>query len=543
VDGLLNPILVREIRQAVRSRFVTGLLLLFLAGELVIVWIYVMANPHVRTSLRAGTELSLILSGVLFAACLVFVPLYTGVRLAVERAPEQVDLMFSTSITPGALVRGKMWSAAALTLLIFSACMPFLTFTYLLRGVDLVALFAGLGAVFLQVLLASQAAVLVACVPASRVMKVLLGLFATGVLIYWAGGGIAAGTWLLVGAPGGPFMGLGSAIWWAVALMVGGTLTFLGMLHVLAIALVAPKASNRMLRVRLYETGVWLAWGIVAVVATLTRVADVAVFIWAHVSVFALSLYLFTAVSERTAWGPRVRRHIPRLLPARVLAFLFYSGAAGGLVWACLLALATLAVLAGTRTAFGPSYPGADDTPWRLGGYFVHMLAYALLGSALQRALQTVAPSVQPVYTWLLGMAVFAVGAVAPPLLLILAGGWQSHTSLEAAMFLNPFWVLGSEQPGPQLVAAVIMACVGGGIAAPWASEQMARFKPLPPPAPEPAAAAPAGPDLRVVEPAPDARSPGALPEPPPSEAPPPERPPPDEPPASDPSEPRATDG
>jgi hypothetical protein len=55
-------------------------------------------------------------------------------------------LGFITTIRGRAVIRGKMLAAAIVTLLIYSACMPFMTFTYLLRGVDLPTTFFLLGA-------------------------------------------------------------------------------------------------------------------------------------------------------------------------------------------------------------------------------------------------------------------------------------------------------------------------------------------------------------------------------------------------------------
>ena len=68
-------------------------------------------------------------------------PLYAGIRLSLERNDSNLDLLYITTIRPGAIVRGKYFASLALTLLIFSACMPFIVFTYLLRGVNLVSIF------------------------------------------------------------------------------------------------------------------------------------------------------------------------------------------------------------------------------------------------------------------------------------------------------------------------------------------------------------------------------------------------------------------
>ncbi len=104
--------------------------------------------------------------------CIGFVPLYCGVRLSLERNDANIDLLFVTTITPGAIVRGKYLAAMALTLLIFSACMPFMVLTYLLRGIDLPTIFLVL------------AFGLVVCAAANA-----LGIFA----------GSVSGSWLMPG--------------------------------------------------------------------------------------------------------------------------------------------------------------------------------------------------------------------------------------------------------------------------------------------------------------------------------------------------------
>src|SRR5205823_4778714 len=77
-----------------------------------------------------------ILQGILLFTCLLFIPAYTGIRLAAERSDINVDLLFISTLRPRAIVRGKFVAALVLAVLIFSACTPFMTFSYLLRGLD-----------------------------------------------------------------------------------------------------------------------------------------------------------------------------------------------------------------------------------------------------------------------------------------------------------------------------------------------------------------------------------------------------------------------
>ena len=100
-----------------------------------------MLSPNADTSIDGGRNVFMFLLGILLITCIGFVPLYSGIRLSLERNDANIDLFFVTTITPGAIVRGKYLTAMALTLLIFSACMPFMILTYLLRGIDLPTIF------------------------------------------------------------------------------------------------------------------------------------------------------------------------------------------------------------------------------------------------------------------------------------------------------------------------------------------------------------------------------------------------------------------
>src|SRR5208283_4355654 len=98
-------------------------------------------SPEAATNTTGGQEVFMFLAFALFLTCIGFVPFYTGMRLSLERNDSDMDLLYVTTIRPGAIIRGKYLASLALTLLIFSACMPFIVFTYLLRGVDLVSIF------------------------------------------------------------------------------------------------------------------------------------------------------------------------------------------------------------------------------------------------------------------------------------------------------------------------------------------------------------------------------------------------------------------
>src|SRR5205807_7480474 len=84
----------------------------------------------------AGRQVFRILQGILLGTCLL-VPIYAGLRLGAERSDTNVDLLFISTLRPRAIVAGKLLSSLVLVLLVFSACTPFMTFSYLLRGLDI----------------------------------------------------------------------------------------------------------------------------------------------------------------------------------------------------------------------------------------------------------------------------------------------------------------------------------------------------------------------------------------------------------------------
>ena len=121
-----------------------------------------------------------------------FIPLYIGVRVAAERQESDLDLLYISTLSPARIIRGKFFCGAYVAVLFFSACMPFMTFTNLLRGVDLPSVFFILLCLFLIVCCAVQVAIFLACLPISKLLKILIGLGAA-IVTFWLVVGLTFG--------------------------------------------------------------------------------------------------------------------------------------------------------------------------------------------------------------------------------------------------------------------------------------------------------------------------------------------------------------
>ncbi|MBI2479345.1 MAG: hypothetical protein HYV60_12155 [Planctomycetia bacterium] len=136
----LNPILVKEARQALKSRqFVITFTLLLLAG-----WVWSMLGVAL---LSPGVYYApggrFMLCGyfmILTIPVLVIVPFSAFRSLAAEREDGTFELLSITALSSRQIVTGKLGSAMLQMLVYYSALAPCIAFTYLLRGIDVVTI-------------------------------------------------------------------------------------------------------------------------------------------------------------------------------------------------------------------------------------------------------------------------------------------------------------------------------------------------------------------------------------------------------------------
>lgn len=338
----LNPVLVKELRQAVRNRLVTTALLFFMLG------LFGVGLGMMLTELDESTEKYTRLGYGLFQAFFwilagistLFVPFYVGWRMITERDVSNLDLLYTTALTPGQIIRGKFLAGAYLALLFISVCLPFMLFAYLLRGVDLPAIFTSLLGLYLMVCAAVMGALFVCGLPVGRAFKIGLA-----VIFVWNGLGMLvpySAVYMTDVFSGG---GTGVPGWLSTITWVLPAVGFFGLMYVLAVAQISPIAANRALPVRAYCTGLWLVLGCLSIVWMLYGHTSSVLVPWAlgtH-ALMVPGLLIIISQHDRLSW--RVRMSIPTGKVKRALAFLFYNGVTGGLVWAALILGTTFMVL------------------------------------------------------------------------------------------------------------------------------------------------------------------------------------------------------
>jgi hypothetical protein len=499
IDDRLNPIVVKELRQAVKSRVVIAVLLLFLILQLGILMIYLVMTEIRQANaadVYAGRTIFQILQGILLGTCMVLIPAYAGVRLAAERSDTNVDLLFISTLRPRAIIAGKFQAAVVLILLIFSACAPFMTFTYLLRGIDIPSILIVLAMDFLAVLLGTQLAIFLGAVSTNWGIKILLGLIGLGCLCWLFGGTMASGVGLLESGIGFAFDSLN--FWLIAGAIVTVVASVIGLLFTWSVAIVSPPSANRALPVRLYLLGAWLVTGGVAILLTWKFRSPIPLMVWMISVTVLFCLQILSAINEREQWGVRVARTIPRRWWLRGPAFLFYSGAVGGVLFAILLIASSIGLSSyllwnGHEFFNFLSYFDVERIYQRIIMVMVlialYVFNYCLTAVFLRGVLFH--GTLKPLFNWVLALVLGLMGIAAPYVILFLFDNDQLRFGQIDPWWLitNPFatifeysteWRRGTEtnfRTG-SLIFLIGWAALATVLCMPWAMRQVRRFRP-----------------------------------------------------------------
>ncbi|PKL49934.1 MAG: hypothetical protein CVV42_04550 [Candidatus Riflebacteria bacterium HGW-Riflebacteria-2] len=465
LDGWVNPIIVKELRQIVRGKFFWGVLILFLGFQCVVLSLS-LADQHTHYS-NAGQETLMFLFGVLFLASFAIIPIYSGFRFSRERSEGSDELLFITTITPQTIIRGKFAAAFIVVLLINSAFAPFMSMTFFLSGVDLWATFIMIG---LGLMVSAVGTMFQICVGS---------LSREGSSMYiFRGAGLLFQVVMFFSLLGmsGEMVRYGLGRTFSSGYLFSSLLTasvFMAMLiyifyHASA-AVVAPAGTNRMLPVRIALTVLWLGsllmcayWGVIS--------SSTEIFvIWGFLSSYVLSTGCLIAVSERDFLTERVAREIPKGFFRSRLAFLFYSGAAGGLAWILVMQILTFVialVAAGLQTSgYGSSRGMMSDYMLYAGSFYCYALGYSLLAALIRRLF--LSDQIDIRNTWVVALLTCAVFSLLP----ILAGGIVGLDS-EILMIANPLYVTAVRRNDSVLVFSALLAAISLIVSIPWLSRQ-----------------------------------------------------------------------
>ncbi|MEQ8846341.1 hypothetical protein [Botrimarina sp.] len=384
----VNPILVKETRQALKSRqFVLWFVLLLVASWVATIAAVAVIGPSIYY-VSAGGYLLKVYYVILCVPLVVVTPFSAYRSLAAEHEENTRDLIEVSTLTPRQVINGKLGSAALQTLIYGSALAPCIAFTYLLRGVSLLQIGVLLAGAVLASVGLSAVGLLVAAGTRQKYAQVVMSVALAGGLFMalWA---MLAWAWELLRYDTLDFRG---PVYWAVtAVVLSLYATTLALVYAAAVSLTTFSSANRSTPLRLAllaQQTVFVAWvaGGVAVGMPFSGLRG---------AFFVAAAYWFAAgaalCGEQPTLSHRVRRSLPQSLLGRALGSWLQPGGGSGYVFtvANLAAVAVLTVLAGwldPRAAGG----AATELAVSVGLLVSYIVAYLGLGRLVVTALRKV---------------------------------------------------------------------------------------------------------------------------------------------------------
>ncbi len=470
IDDRINPIVVKELRQAVQSRFVVGILMLFLVSLLGITAFIALIRMvettiTVNTCTYLGRDIFEFLFYALMASSIFCVPFYTGTRMFLERSETFPDLVFISSIKPSAIIRGKLFAGIIITLLLFSVCMPFMTFTYLLRGVDIIYIFVIMAIVFIATVTSVQFTLFIGSIPCSRLFKLILSSLSILAVIFFS--------FIIIVIEHMCRARLSRLLDEAVIfLFLTGVSTVF--FYVSAVAAISPSSSNRALSIRLCLSFTWLVLGIMSF-----TVRNFGIEGWIVSYIIILGLGLLISISEKDEQSLRVARTIPHGKIKRTAAFFFYSGSANGIAWILVMTGFTCYVVLLVHNC-------ADSIPYlhkvyrvtnlqQIAGIYLYIYCYAISGLLVRR--KYLCERIQPDRTWVIALIVCALSSITPYIIVLLTV--RQFDSMRYILLFGSLFDIDCQKAEYHIIFTGSWAIMLTIVNLPWFVQQVRRFVPL----------------------------------------------------------------
>ena len=454
IGDRLNPILVKETRQALKSRqfLITFALLLILGWGWSILGIATI-GPGASAGSHGG-EMFLGYFIILAFPLMVVVPFGTFRSLAAEQESRTYELLSITALGPRQIVAGKLGSAILQMSVYLSAVSPCIGFTYLLRGIDFLTIILILFWITLASLGASAIGLLMAT---SSPRKQFQAIPMVGQVIgfFWIFGLLIAAAVNFI-EQGGSSLFSESWFWIVNAAILTAFAAYFVMICEASASRLSFASDNHSTRLRMIMVLHYLlftGWIVVVwmLVPEQSRRYALEFFVLAFMIAAGIHWYVMgmIMIGEMPTLSERVKRQLPQSFLGRMFLTWFYPGPGTGYALAicgliCTLLTAGIGMIVGQSAGPGPVRGTRMMNFEVLLTFGVLGLSYVTfylgLGLLLIRALRRVT-SVGIMLSILLQVLLLLIGCLVP-LVIHLTSPELRYGTYSLLHTSNPFWTL-----------------------------------------------------------------------------------------------------
>ena len=189
IDDRLNPVLVKEVRQALRGKQFRSAFIFTLVVSVIVAVSIVLGTAEQAEWTPIGPPFFMGVFACLTLAVIGFVPMAAFQSMGSEWDENTFDMLALSHLRPRHIVLGKLLAAGVQALLYFSIFGFFSVFTFLLGGVDLNLVLVGIPLLAFISLALSSLAVALSSLSQKRMVRVLLMVLLSAALVLSLSGG------------------------------------------------------------------------------------------------------------------------------------------------------------------------------------------------------------------------------------------------------------------------------------------------------------------------------------------------------------------
>lgn len=475
ISDWANPILVKEVRQAFKSRVFGFVFVLLLTVCWLISYFGTLSVGRGLEFYSYGPTFFSWYFAVLFGAIFVVVPLSLYWNMCAERLDDTLDTLNITTLHARRIINGKLAGALVQILFYAAAILPFIAFTSLLNGFRMNVAVLYLLIIFAVAITTSSLALALSSMTKSRIFQGIMGLALVGFVVVtylYSVGGILSDFGIFDPPDSWEF-------YVPVIITIATLLAVALLLREIAISALTFEADNRSSGIRITLSFLFVVlWSIVPIMGFfysgpigLDIVRDMATTftVCTAIGLGVVSIFL---VSEPIDLSRRVRRQLPRRRLLKILFAPWFPGASRGYLFVLIHVAMVVAILCLIEILLGPStrpssYSGYGGYGYRESHPIIFSLDYLVIYSGLAclvtRIVRWRVPGMRAAE---MRLAVFitVLGTILAPhifdLMRSMLGRWDNDFHIW--MILSPFfyqsWFLGYDLVAVLTFIALIVA-------------------------------------------------------------------------------------
>lgn len=423
-----NPILLKEIRQSTQGRAFRVLLQLCIVAQMIMA---VLVMNH-SNGFNSGSSLfNVIMFPLLIMAALV-IPLQVGAKFQSDSEGDSLELLYTTTVSPASIVMGKVLAGFINTLVLILMSTPWLTFGYLLGGVNLIQVGVSVVVLCLLSLFLCTAYVFVGFMTTVAAIRRVFSVLLILASLQFAGLAVE-----LIGSEYAfrRLLGEGNfSVIFGISVIVA--LCFLGLAFFGAVAQANPIYANRSRLLRWFLAGTIVLISGLGVGASLIYGDTDPLAAVCLICPFMIWGTVFLMINEPLNASFRV---IAEVKASRIPRWINYSFTAGPVNALCLGTSLTFLILISTAVVynhFGQAHKLEIDDPWGIGlAISLYSASYCIIGTFFRHF---VMEKGKPMMTaQVIAVIVVLVATILPVLMMVVSRGGGSG---ELMMF-SPFYI------------------------------------------------------------------------------------------------------